>query len=220
MTIEQKAKAYDKAIEKIKYVMEHGISQTLNKEDLEDIFPELKESEDERISREITEFILTHRIDEPNDIEDTNHWLTWLEKQGQVKESDISQHENKICKENDDSLTCEDEKMKKAIISYIDYEGQRGGEWFGVKVNDIIAWLEKQKYSDFDMENEYWRGYDDAKKHMEEKQLTEQKPVKWSDEDDGMVACIKAHLRQSLTSEAYTNYRLWLESLKQRMEEL
>ena len=38
----------------------------------------------------------------------------------------------------------EDEKIKKAIISYIDYEGQRGGEWFGVKVDDIIAWLEKQ----------------------------------------------------------------------------
>lgn len=83
MTIEEKAIAYDKAIEKIKYVMEHGVSPVLNKKDLQDIFPELKGSEDERI--------------------------------------------------------------KKAIISYIDYEGQRGGEWFGVKVDDIIAWLEKQK---------------------------------------------------------------------------
>ena len=39
----------DKAIEKIKYVMEHGVQPVLNKEDLQDIFPELKESEDERI---------------------------------------------------------------------------------------------------------------------------------------------------------------------------
>ena len=52
---------------------------------LETLFPELAESEDERISREITEFILTHRIDEPNDIEDTNTWLAWLEKQGEQK---------------------------------------------------------------------------------------------------------------------------------------
>ena len=37
----------------------------------------------------------------------------------------------------------EDERVRKAIISYIDYEAQRGGEWFGVKVDDIIAWLEK-----------------------------------------------------------------------------
>lgn len=50
------------------------------------VFPELKESDDERISREITEFILTHRIDEPNDIEDTNSWIAWLEKQGEKKE--------------------------------------------------------------------------------------------------------------------------------------
>jgi len=48
MTQEEKARAYDKAIEKIKYVMEHGVSPTFNKEDLQGIFPELKESEDEK----------------------------------------------------------------------------------------------------------------------------------------------------------------------------
>ena len=49
-TIEQKAIAYDKAIEKIKYAMDHGVQPVLNKEDLLDIFTELKEkeSEDER----------------------------------------------------------------------------------------------------------------------------------------------------------------------------
>lgn len=31
-TIEQKAIAYDKAIEKIKYAMEHGVQPVLNKE--------------------------------------------------------------------------------------------------------------------------------------------------------------------------------------------
>jgi len=93
MTLEEKAIAYDKAIEKIKYVMEHGVSPVLNKKDLQDIFPELKGSEDE--------------------------------------------------------------KIKKAIISYIDYEGQRGGEWFGVKVDDIIAWLEKQGQKDSDPRYKY-----------------------------------------------------------------
>ena len=54
-TIEQKAIAYDKAIEKIKYAMDHGVQPVLNKEDLLDIFTELKEkeSEDERIRKEI-----------------------------------------------------------------------------------------------------------------------------------------------------------------------
>ena len=61
----------------------------ITRENLEYIFPELRESEDEKISREITEFILTHRIDEPNDIEDTNSWLAWLEKQGEQKVSTV-----------------------------------------------------------------------------------------------------------------------------------
>ena len=55
---------------------------------IENIFPELAESEDDRISREIAEFILTHRIDEPNNIEDTNSWLVWLEKQGEKPQVD------------------------------------------------------------------------------------------------------------------------------------
>lgn len=51
LSIEQKAKAYDKAVEKIKYVMEHGVSPVLNKEDLQDIFPQLKESEESEDDR-------------------------------------------------------------------------------------------------------------------------------------------------------------------------
>lgn len=83
----------------------------------------------------------------------------------------------------------EDEKIKKAI-KYCIKQGFIGhGKIENVTPDECLAWLEKQG-----------------------------KP-KWSEEDDGMVACIKAHLRQSLTSEAYTNYRLWIESLKQRMEE-
>ena len=42
MTEKEKARAYDKAIEKIKYVMEHGVQPVLNKEDLQSIFPEIQ----------------------------------------------------------------------------------------------------------------------------------------------------------------------------------
>ena len=76
-------KAYKDALERAKKLYEQG---TIT-ESLSNVFPELKESEDEKISREITEFILTHRIDEPNDIEDTNSWLVWLEKQGNTNET-------------------------------------------------------------------------------------------------------------------------------------
>ena len=77
-------KAYKDALETARKINSgEGVAAPPDWTICEVIFPELKESEDERISREITEFILTHRIDEPNDIEDTNSWLAWLEKKAQ-----------------------------------------------------------------------------------------------------------------------------------------
>lgn len=84
MTTEEKAKAYDKAIEKIKYVMEHGISPTLNKEDLQDIFPELFDNEDEKIRKEILEVANTVILREGTlygKKYDCKRWIAWLEKQ-------------------------------------------------------------------------------------------------------------------------------------------
>lgn len=77
LTIEEKAKRYDEAIDKIKYVMEHGVSPTLNKEDLQDIFPELKESEDERIRKDI---ISALKWANHKGVYDKH--IAWLEKQG------------------------------------------------------------------------------------------------------------------------------------------
>ena len=62
----------------------------------------------------------------------------WLEKQDEVKESLISQRDNTTCKENDNSLTGEDERIRKelckAIWTYIQTEEGRA----------YIAWIEKQ----------------------------------------------------------------------------
>lgn len=87
MTTEEKARAYDKAFEKIKYVMEHGVSPTLNKEDLQDIFPELQESEDERIRKELIKYLKegVEGYIPAGDSSDYQRWLTWIEKQGERK---------------------------------------------------------------------------------------------------------------------------------------
>ena len=52
-------------------------------------FPELKESEDERISREITEFLVDFNNGgyERPDENTIDSWLSWLEKQGEEKYS-------------------------------------------------------------------------------------------------------------------------------------
>jgi len=85
MTQEQKAIAYDKAIEKIKYVIEHGVSQTLDKEDLQDLFPELKESEDERIRKSIIHLVnISHEHGGyALSKDEAEEMLAWLEKQGE-----------------------------------------------------------------------------------------------------------------------------------------
>ena len=85
LTIEQKAQRYDDAIDKIKYVMEHGVSPTLNKEDLQDIFPELKESEDERIRKELIAHFKTNSVSESWSGLNVKKVIAWLEKQGEQK---------------------------------------------------------------------------------------------------------------------------------------
>ena len=84
-TLVEKARAYDKAIEKIKYVMEHGVQPVLTKEDLQSIFPEIFEPEDERIRKEIIshlqhEYVVKRYV---SDVE-YDRWIAWLEKQGNV----------------------------------------------------------------------------------------------------------------------------------------
>lgn len=75
LSIEEKAKAYDKVIERAKKLHdETGFDYV--KITLETILPELAESEDERIRKEIALFIKMEVEDETVG----NKWLAWLEK--------------------------------------------------------------------------------------------------------------------------------------------
>jgi len=77
-------KAYKEALERMKSWVrgEHPECFTEAQKAAEFIFPELKESEDERIRKEIIDFILDNETNEGDDI---NRWLVWLEKQGKYK---------------------------------------------------------------------------------------------------------------------------------------
>ena len=72
LSIEEKAKAYDRALEIAKAWCKID-NNDLSNDDLETIFPELKESEEERIRKEIIEYIKTGTYHKD--------WLAWLEKQ-------------------------------------------------------------------------------------------------------------------------------------------
>lgn len=59
-------------------------------EDLENAFPELKESEDEKIRKELLDYCKNRAEKYPNDPKYKNigAWISWLEKQGEQKHAD------------------------------------------------------------------------------------------------------------------------------------
>lgn len=81
LSIEQKAKAYDEAL---KVLHKYDGANIMFTQDLkEEMFPELKESEDERIRKRIYDYINVTLDD--NESTEKEKWLAWLEKQGEQK---------------------------------------------------------------------------------------------------------------------------------------
>lgn len=85
LSIEEKARRYDEAIKSAKSKIKNDKDHVLYEDDVIEIFPELKESEDEKIRREIKAFIKSRgsQITQSK----TDAWIAWLDKQvtSQVK---------------------------------------------------------------------------------------------------------------------------------------
>lgn len=101
LSIEQKAKRYDEAIEKAeKWHNAPNVDKipTFGNRIIEDIFPELYESEDERIRKTLRKRII--RYDPNNEILikeegiSQKQFLAWLEKQGEQKSMKVYRVEN------------------------------------------------------------------------------------------------------------------------------
>jgi hypothetical protein len=89
MTQEEKAKRYDEALERARKLQENSNGMILKKW-LWNIFPELKENEDERIRKALINYLIT---DEDNGVSKVgqipiDNVITWLEKQGEQKTAD------------------------------------------------------------------------------------------------------------------------------------
>ena len=89
LSLEEKARLYDEAIERAKLYNSDNVKQVV-KDLITYIFPELKESEDERIRKALMQnlkerFGTKGNMGEGLDMPDV---LAWLEKQGEQKPSD------------------------------------------------------------------------------------------------------------------------------------
>lgn len=101
LTIEQKAKAYDEAIEKLRSL--HDDYDTVStlidiKEELEYIFPEFKESEDEKVRKALVELVKCNERSGYTLLNNvsTSSMLDWLEKQGEQKPADNFKQKFKV----------------------------------------------------------------------------------------------------------------------------
>ena len=87
LSIEEKAKRYDEAIERAKSKIKNDKDHVLYESDVIDIFPELYESEDEEIRKWIIDDIRYNMNNEPlNNSEykkKAEKAIAWLEKQGE-----------------------------------------------------------------------------------------------------------------------------------------
>ena len=83
LSIEEKAKRYDEAIEELRGLLEgiHEEKCEILEEDIIDIFPELKESEDEKIRKEIIDAFKTLGDGKIPVVINYADIFTWLEKQ-------------------------------------------------------------------------------------------------------------------------------------------
>lgn len=103
MTQEEKAKAYDEALLRAKSKIKNNKDFVLYEDDVIEIFPQLKESEDEKIRKDLIQW-----IDEFPDTIWRGHYkkdiFVWLKRQGEQKST----------------WSEKDEKMVKDIIAAID----------------------------------------------------------------------------------------------------
>lgn len=120
MTIEQKAKCYDDALKVAKKLYEQG---TIT-ESLAYIFPELKESEDEKIRKELITHCRNTRCVTEEGAERIAKWIDWIEKQGEQKPT----------------WSEEDERKFSDILALL-----RGGENCHYNTPDLFDWLKSLK---------------------------------------------------------------------------
>lgn len=121
LSIEEKAKRFDEAFGKAKKYHKDCIQRgnLWFVEDMEDMFPELKESDDERVSKEISTYIsnvlnnVTQLTPRTNQVDE---WLSWLKKQGERKSAEWTEDDEIKVK-----AMCEEGNLKPSERVWLKY---------------------------------------------------------------------------------------------------
>ena len=159
--LEQKAKRYDEAYKVAENI--HRFSSNIAEiKRMEEIFPELKEGEDERIRKELITHCRNTRCVTEEGAERIAKWIAWLEKQSQFltkKDEDdaylkgINDAKKELEKQGEHTLKAEpdgmqtlntwseeDENVLNNLIAFLKVEDELKYDW-----KQIIVWLESLK---------------------------------------------------------------------------
>ena len=150
MTQEEKAKAYDEALERAR-ALNNGedVDVEAGTTTCEYIFPELKESEDEKIKELLKHYLEVRRCQTKDNEEyiNCNHFLAWLEKQGEQPKEITCTHEVETEKAQipkfkvGDWITNGDYTWKVIQVELLDYVLQSQN---GDVVDDAIFYVDEQ----------------------------------------------------------------------------
>ena len=215
LSIEEKAKAYDEALEraKILYNDKNEIGYANAESVLEEVFPLLKESEDERIRKELIEHCRNTRCVTEEGGERMAKYIAWLEKQEgceYIKKDWLEHIKQSWYKEGfidgkytPKELTINDVATLNELIDFL----ENGTAKLQHDLTLYANWLKTQFPTN-------------------EKQ-GEQKPA-WSEEDEEMIEETLYFIREYQQSnrckdeagmQNSVSCEKWLKSLKQRIEE-
>ena len=171
-------KLYEEAFERAKSIRFGNPQSGTANVVCEEIFPELRESEDERMLKEFNDYLCEEIEARINDIRDekdrrTLNMLCYVltKVKDRLEKQKESLHVQETCKENADSFTdkLEDEKIRKALI----YDIERlpiQGILTHRPTSEYIAYLERQKEQKHtesgvtNNESEYDKGYREGHK--------------------------------------------------------
>lgn len=201
MTIEQKAKCYDDALKMAKKLYEQG---TIT-ESLAYIFPELAESEDEKIRKGIISYLKLRKETSPSIPAAIGSWIVWLEnfpyfidhekregfhlgyKAGLEKQGE-KQQKTPIWKHWKDGIAGNGEGKPIYLIKYGHTYSLSSCLCFEcdyIKLSELDKlMLEKQEtsYTKRDVDDAYLKGISDAKNELEKQGDS---PIKWNKNTEG-----------------------------------
>ena len=137
LSIEEKAKAYDEAIERAKKIHNEHKAQPFDV--MLKVFPELKESEGESIRKELIEYF-EHYSGGDNISIKFSEWIAWLEKQGELVNSLSKGLDN--AHERIDGLI----QKNNSLIEQLEKQGEQKPAWSEEDDEMLDSIIEEVRY--------------------------------------------------------------------------